>query len=236
MYKDISKLPTTTVIIVFHNEAWSTLLRTVWSVINRSPRSLLQEILLVDDASERDFLRQPLDDYVSELPVSTRVIRAPTRVGLIKARIMGAEVAQGEVLTFLDAHCECTIGWLEGLLDRIAQNRKTVVCPVIDIISDDTFAYVKSFQLHWGAFNWALHFRWFTLQGNELKKRKVNITEPFYTPAMAGGLFAIDKKYFFDIGAYDEEMKIWGGENLEMSFRIWQCGGKIEIVPCSHVG
>ncbi|XP_059822514.1 polypeptide N-acetylgalactosaminyltransferase 13 [Hypanus sabinus] len=234
VYQD--DLPDTSVVIVFHNEAWSTLLRTVHSVIIRSPKNVLAEVILVDDDSERDFLKKPLESYVKNLQVPVKIIRMEQRSGLIRARLRGAAASKGQVITFLDAHCECTVGWLEPLLARIKENRKTVVCPIIDVISDDTFEYMAGSDMTYGGFNWKLNFRWYPVPQREMDRRKGDRTISVRTPTMAGGLFAIDRNYFEEIGTYDAGMDIWGGENLEMSFRIWQCGGSLEIITCSHVG
>lgn len=87
------KLPTTSVIIIFHNEGWTTLLRTVWSVINLSPPELIKEIILVDDMSTWTFLKRPLQDYIEVLPEQIKLIRTLKREGLIRARLIGASHA-----------------------------------------------------------------------------------------------------------------------------------------------
>uniref|UniRef100_A0AAZ3R5A6 Polypeptide N-acetylgalactosaminyltransferase 5 n=1 Tax=Oncorhynchus tshawytscha TaxID=74940 RepID=A0AAZ3R5A6_ONCTS len=128
-------LPTTSVIFCFVDEVWSTLLRSVHSVLNRSPPHLLKEIILVDDFSSKEYLKNPLDVYMSQFP-KVRIVRLKERQGLIRARLAGAAIAKGDVLTFLDSHIECNVGWLEPLLERVYIDRRKVACPVIDVISD----------------------------------------------------------------------------------------------------
>lgn len=232
-------LPVASVIIIFNNERWSPLIRTIETTLQRSPQQKLKEIILVDDFSDTEELKGKLDYYLyTRLPSKVKLLRLKKRSGLIRARLAGAQVATGDVLVFLDSHCEVGIKWLEPMLQRIKEQRNAVLTPIIDIIDDKNLAYIYSgdkthFQI--GSFFWSGHFTWIPVPPRENERRKSAIA-PTRSPTMAGGLFAINREYFWEIGSYDSQMDVWGGENLEMSFRIWQCGGLLETIPCSRVG
>ena len=134
-------LPTASVILVFHNEGWSTLLRTVNSIINRSPPQFLHEVVLVDDKSELDHLHEKLEEELRK-PYYRKVklVRNAEREGLIRARNNGAVAATGDVVVFLDAHCEVAFNWLPPLLAPIWEDRKTLSVPVIDSINWNDFS------------------------------------------------------------------------------------------------
>ncbi|KAM6176137.1 polypeptide N-acetylgalactosaminyltransferase 5 [Erethizon dorsatum] len=230
-----SQLPTTSIIMCFVDEVWSTLLRSVHSVLNRSPPHLIKEILLVDDFSTKDYLKDNLDKYMSQFP-KVRIIHLKERHGLIRARLAGAQNATGDVLTFLDSHIECNVGWLEPLLERVYLSRKKVACPVIEVINDKDMSYMTVDNFQRGIFVWPMNFGWRTIPPDVVAKNRIKETDVIRCPVMAGGLFSIDKKYFFELGTYDPGLDVWGGENMELSFKVWMCGGEIEIVPCSRVG
>lgn len=212
-----------------------TLLRSLHSIINQTPPDILHEIILINDYSDSQQLHENIKDYIKiNLPNKIKLFKTERREGLIRAKIFGAKKTTGDVLVFLDSHIEVNEMWIEPLLSRINESKTIVPMPVIDIINSDTFQYTGS-PLVRGGFNWGLHFKWDPLPVNTLKHDE-DFVKPIKSPTMAGGLFAISRDYFFKMGEYDAGMDVWGGENLEISFRIWMCGGSIELIPCSRVG
>lgn len=198
----MDQLPTMSIIICFYNEHIVTLLRSIKSVLDRTPSHLLTEIVLVDDFSDLDDLKDNLEKEIKLLNTNKiRIIRNEKREGLIRSRVFGARQSNGDVLLFLDSHVEANVGYAEPLLNRIKDDRRVLAIPVIDIINPDTFGYTAS-PLVRGGFNWGLHFKWDNLPKGTLVKDH-DFLGPFKSPTMAGGLFGIDRKYFAELGEYD---------------------------------
>ncbi|EDQ90491.1 uncharacterized protein MONBRDRAFT_24325 [Monosiga brevicollis MX1] len=236
-----ANMPRTSVIIIFFNEALSTLLRNVMSVLNNSPVDLLGEIILVDDNSTLEDLKY-LPQHLAKLPKNIKLVRRKVHNGIVGARVRGAREASFPIIAFIDSHAEVMPGWLEPLTWRIHQNRKTVVIPTIRPIELHSLGVSShTYSPSRGSFNWRMSF---THAGISPERDMLpfgldtprGITDVVRTPVMPGGIFAMDRLWFHELGEYDPEILYYGGEHLELSFRVWMCGGSMESVPCSGVG
>ncbi|CAK7299523.1 Probable polypeptide N-acetylgalactosaminyltransferase 8 [Vulpes lagopus] len=230
-----SQLPSLGVILIFMNEALSIIQRAITSIINRTPTQLLKEIILVDDFSSNGELKAHLDEkiklYNQKYPGLLKIIRHTKRKGLAQARNTGREVATADVIAILDAHVEVNVGWAEPILARIQEDRTVIVSPVFDNINFDTFELDK-YALAVDGFNWKLWCRydplpeaWFDLH---------DVTAPIKSPSIMG-ILAANRIFLGEIGSLDDGMLVYGGENVELSLRVWQCGGRVEVLPCSRI-
>ncbi|CAG5115613.1 unnamed protein product, partial [Candidula unifasciata] len=233
---DSLRLPQISVIIIFHNEAWSVLLRSVHSILSRTHEHILKEIILVDDFSANDYLKEPLEKYFNSFP-KVQIIRATKRQGLTRARLLGYYLSTSPIVVFLDSHIECFPGWAEPLIARISEDPTTVVFPIIEVIDEDDLHTRCNSTLNQNAiFRFKdLTFQWQVISTAETNRRRDDANF-IRSPTMPGGLFAISREFFDKLGTYDPGLDYWGGENIELSFKAWMCGGSVELVTCSHIG
>ncbi|XP_035498857.2 polypeptide N-acetylgalactosaminyltransferase 18-like isoform X1 [Scophthalmus maximus] len=231
-----SDLPQLSIIFIFVNEALSVLLRSVHTAIQRTPSHLLKEIILVDDHSSSLELKEHLQSFVDETntqhgPEFIKVVHHDKQEGLIRSRVRGWRAASAPVVALFDAHVEFSIGWAEPILQRIKEDRTRVVSPSFDNIKYDTFE-IEEYPLSAQGFDWELWCRYLNPPKSWWMQR--NHTAPIRSPALIG-CFVVDRKYFEEIGLLDEGMEIYGGENVELGIRVWQCGGSVEVLPCARI-
>jgi len=202
-----------------------TFVRTAHSIFAETPAEILKEIVLVDDASEPRLDSMWSQEEAAEFNV--KYVRLDQPAGLIGAKQAGAEAATGDIIVFFDCHVKPARGYWIPYVIAVHENYKRVVVPTITSLNIDS----------WTEFNRP------TSSGGGMSKCYLTFDAEFkwttdntpYVPIMSGGLLAISRKWFFEIGGYDSSMKGWGGENLDQSLRIWTCGGEIVSAPESFV-
>ncbi|CRK91362.1 CLUMA_CG005035, isoform A [Clunio marinus] len=226
----LKNLPKVSIVVIFHNEYPSIVKRTLHSIHRRTPAELLWEIILVNDASTKDELYEPLQSYVrNHFDGKVKILNLKERVGLIVARMEGAKLATADVLVFFDSHVEVNVNWLPPLIEPIAINPRACTTPIIDRFNAITFEHevYDDFGVR-GLIAWDFDYR-------TTYQSRFQPTKPKPTPIMLGCAFAINRQYFWDLGAYDDQLLIWNAENYELSFKLWLCGGELLECPCSRV-
>ncbi|CAC5364921.1 GALNT [Mytilus coruscus] len=215
----------------FYRELPSILLRTVYSVVYRTQN--LQQIILVDDGNDETGYRDILNHIRKKFRDVVKVVSLHRRFGLIGARLEGVKHVTGNVICFLDSHMEVNINWSIPLLNIIDENPKAVAMNQLDEINPNTFKYTfsKTYRTRYG-FDWRLRFFETEFRQEQLKHGDLVLPGVL----AVGSAFAIRKEFFREIGMYDAGLKVWGGENLELSFKVWLCGGKLVHVACSRIG
>ena len=97
-------------------------------------------------------------------------------------------------------------------LEPIVIDPKTSTIPIVDNFKQNTFEYQSGGSGSRGVFDWNFIFHWLPRRPEDL----IHPEQPAPTPIMLGCAFAIRRDYFFDLGAYDEQLMIWNGENYEV--------------------
>jgi len=214
------------IIIPWLAEKWEHMSDTLRALIHFTPDELVEEFLFISDGNP-DTREKELKAISSKV----NVLALPQREGLIRAKTKGVEAAKAPVLVFMEAHCIVNRQWLQPLLQRLVVNPKTLAMPFLDYIPADNWqGYTKGATGYW-RFEWNLNLIQ-TNPGGVLK----DTAEPYPSPGTSGGIFAMRKDWFQHLGLFDTGMYEWGGDHVELTMKVWRCGGRIEIVPCARVG
>ncbi|XP_060581213.1 polypeptide N-acetylgalactosaminyltransferase 12-like [Ruditapes philippinarum] len=228
-------LPAVSIIIPFRDERLSVLLRTIHSILQNTPSKLLAEIIIIDDGSETEELKAKLDVHIETIS-KVHLIRLKPSAGLMVARQTGINQCKAEYLITMDCHIEVVKGWLEPLLHRLKQNPKACLSPNVGLIKRDTLGVDFSDRLKFTKFPM---FAFNLEEAHSFYKTEFlserNRSEPLPTGINQGMVIAMKKSWFEQLGGFDTGMKVWGGEQIELSVKVWTCGGIVEIIPCSYV-
>jgi polypeptide N-acetylgalactosaminyltransferase len=184
-------------------------------------------MLIIDDAStspaEYDWF--PRDPRV-------HLYRSPTRLGLIRARLKGGNLARGPYMVLIDAHCKPHPNWLSPMRQLLQRNWKRIVNMEVGLLNATTWEALPNQKdyMNKATFLWNMGLVW----EKEMTRDEIRLlsgdvdTNPDLSP-MTMGMFATTKKWWDHIGGMDRGLDTWGGENIEISLRTWLCGGDIVV-------
>lgn len=178
--------------------------------LQNTPTEALFEIIVVDDGSEdhcSDFLNRPEYAHI-------KLLKTPN-IGAAKARNAGADMANGNILVFLDAHMRFEPYWLDRLISALEKYNADAVCPAIADINTDKIA---GYGQTW---NNVLNMVW-------IREKPLPGTE---VPLAGGCALVLKREVFSKLGGFNKYFEVWGHEDEELSLKLWLFGYRLIVEP-----
>jgi GT2 family glycosyltransferase len=206
------RVHTVSVVIVSRNEGRELRL-TVENLCDTLPRRQ-RELIVVDDGSTDGSTR-----FLKRYP-EVRLVRS-TGVGVANARNLGGAQASGDAIVFCDAHMRMPKGWHRPLLEPLQSETVGAVAPGVYSLEEPRR---RGFGLYVSGPD--LHARW-----NQQPGKK-----PVPVAVLPGCFLAMRRDVFKATGGFDSGMRQLGGNDNELSLRLWLLGYELLIVPRIEVG
>jgi cellulose synthase/poly-beta-1,6-N-acetylglucosamine synthase-like glycosyltransferase len=200
------------IVVVTHNEG-ERLRQTVVGLAATAPED--SEVIVVDDLSTDgsiELLRASQPDV--------RVVKAPKRLGVSPARNFGARLATGSVVLWSDAHVDPQPGWSSAFAAILADPCVGAVGSAVAVLGKES---AVGFGLRWK--NAALEVEWLPREGDE----------PYPVPFVSGCFMAMRREVFEQTGGFDPGLILWGGDEMELCFRLWALGYECRLAPRTRV-
>ncbi len=164
-------------------------------------------VVIVDDGSET-----PAVVERGDLPFDVRIVRLDENVGRAAARNAGIERAESDVVIFLDDDIRPLDGFVRAYAERLDPRGSEIGIGDVrfhpDIPRDGLTRYLETRGVGKLAPEEAIPYRYFLTYNS-----------------------AVPTRLLREVGGFDERLRAWGGEDMELALRLERAGATFSRVP-----
>lgn len=209
--------PLISVIIVNHNGR-EDLERCLHSL--RDACGTRTEIIVVDNASTDGSA-----EYLDRLFTEVRLIRSRVNMGFGAGNNLGARIAKGQYLAFLNPDTLVEPGWLAALLDALQSDDQVgLVTSRILLLQDPGRVNACGNEIHLSGLTLC----------RGMNARREQYDQPAEVGAVSGAAFLIRRDVFEVLGGFDEDFHLYV-EDTDLSWRARLAGYRCLYIPDSVV-